>query len=93
MGNCCRIFIKADLQQVVDKVLFHRSVQAFGANPIVPATKSHFSHVRKDLLDHVEINLMNSITDVANQLKGLADNCIVQDLDGYGIEKYFTIKL
>jgi hypothetical protein len=93
MTNYYRIFVNAPLQEVVNTISLEPSVQRFGANPVVPANKSHFGFVRHDLLNHVEINLINNIQQICSKLSKFGNCFVVQDLDNYGIEKYFNYKL
>ena len=91
MGNCCRIFINANINEVKTLLANTNSVMKFSDNPIVPAKESYFGNVRKDLINYVEVNLINSINEVCNLIRPLSkDILIVQDLDGYGIDTYFS---
>ena len=49
--------------------------------------------IRHDLLNHVEINLINNIQQICSKLSKFGNCFVVQDLDNYGIEKYFNYKL
>ena len=94
MGNCCRIYVDADIVKVKESISEHPAVKRFGNNPIVMASNSIFgAATHPNISDKtVEINLINSIHQVAEDLK--QDNIkliVCQDLDGYGKDVWFTL--
>lgn len=94
MGNCCRVFVQLPIEQVTNLIGNHPAVIRFGGNPIRPAKESYFGFNKilpaqmKELEKFTEINFINDISAIADLLnvKGYA-----QDLDGYGIDHWFTI--
>lgn len=94
MGNCCRIFVELPLEEVVTLVGQHPAVVRFGEQPIRPASQSYFGFDKtmptqmKDVEKWTEINFINEISSVANLVKVSG---YTQDLDGYGMDTWFTI--
>ncbi len=69
-------------------------MKRWGENAIVPVNRSYYGLAgNQKLIAAVEINLINEITSVANLCKQENLEIItVQDLDAYGINKWFKFE-
>ena len=79
MGNCCRIFTHKSVEDCQKIVGNHPAVLRWGDNAIKPNENNLLSHK----------TVINSINEIKSIVNLLGQECIVQDLDGYGINKYF----
>ena len=93
MGNCCRVFINLPISQVKEVAGNHPAVLNWGKDAIVEPVNSKFGRVHPECKDHTEINCINSPHLVARLFQGVVAEVILQDLDGYGIDKWFRLSI